>query len=120
MTVKFADRGNQKTFKRYLKKVLHEYRHAPKIIMVLDNVAYHRAKRLKAWIKKVQKLELVYLPPYSPNLNPAERAWWYMRKNITHNRYLKSLKDRKAAFWKLFSHFQKPNDTLKTICEINF
>jgi transposase len=120
ITIDFADRGNSRTFKKHLKKVLCQYRDAPKIIIVLDNVAYHHANRIKAWLQKHPKLELFFLPPYSPDLNAIERAWWYMRKKITHNRYIKNLKERKIAFWKMFSHFQKPNRELKTICEINY
>jgi len=88
--------------------------------MVLDNVAYHHANRIKDWLAKRPQLELFFLPPYSPDLNPVERAWWYMRKKITHNRFVKSIEERKAVFWKMFSHFQKPNDELKTVCEINY
>jgi len=39
--VSFADRGNGHSFKKHLKKVLWTYREFPKIIMVVDNVAYH-------------------------------------------------------------------------------
>jgi len=120
MTVSFADKGNSKTFKKYLRKVMSEYRHVSKVIMVLDNVAYHHAHKIRDWIETHPKLELYFLPPYSPDLNAVERAWWYMRKKITHNRYLKSLKERKAAFWQMFSHYQKPNEELKLICEINY
>jgi len=120
ITVSFADKGNSITFKKHLKKVLYEYRSASKIIMVLDNVAYHHANRIKNWLAKWSKLELLFLPPYSPDLNAVERAWWYMRKKITHNRFVKSLKERKAAFWKMFSHFLKPNSELKIVCEINY
>jgi len=120
ITIDFAERGNSRTFKKHLKKILRQYRDAPKIIMVLDNVAYHHANRIKAWLQKHPKLELFFLPPYSPDLNAIERAWWYMRKKITHNRYIKTLKERKVAFWKMFSHFQKPNKELKTVCEINY
>ena len=63
---------------------------------------------------------VVHLPAYSPELNPIERAWWYMRKKITHNRYVKSLKYRIDIFWKMFSHFQKPNQELINVCENNF
>jgi len=113
-------KGNSHTFKKHLQKVLYQYKGVSKIIMVLDNVAYHHANRIKAWLEKHPKLELFFLPPYSPDLNAVERAWWYMRKKITHNRFVKSLKERKALFWKMFSHFQKPNDELKTVCEINY
>ncbi|MDR0384711.1 MAG: transposase [Prevotellaceae bacterium] len=43
-------------------------------------------------------LEIRYLPAYSPDLNPAERVRWYMRRKITHNRYLSSIKVRIAKF----------------------
>lgn len=120
MVISFAYRGNQHTFKKHLKKVLRAYPKASKIIMVLDNVAFHRARKLRAWMAMHPRLELVFLPAYSPELNPIERAWWYMRKKITHNRYVHSLKERKAAFWKMFSHFLKPNAELLKVCEINF
>lgn len=119
ITVSFADRGNQHTFKKHLKKVLRDYPLAPKIIVVLDNVRYHHAKKLSRWLATT-RIELVFLPPYSPDLNPVERVWWYMRKKITHNRYLESLKERKAAFWRMFSHFLKPNQELKGVCAINY
>ena len=120
MTVNFADRGNTVSFKKHLKKVLDVYKDAPKIIMVLDNVRYHHAKRLKPWLAKKKKLEFFFLPPYSPDLNAVERAWWYMRKKITNNRYLMTLMERKKEFWRMFSHFQKPNEELKRVCVINY
>lgn len=120
ITVSFAERGNSITFKKHLKKVLSTYPEAEKIIMVLDNVRYHHAKRVKLWLIKHPRLELFFLPPYSPDLNAVERAWWYMRKKITNNRYMMTLKERKIEFWKMFSHFQKPNDELKKVCEINY
>ena len=120
VTISFADRGNAQTFKKHLKKVLHAYPGTSKIIMVLDNVAYHHARRIKEWLSKQNRLELFFLPPYSPDLNAIERVWWYMRKKITHNRYIQTLKKRKAEFWKMFSHFKKPNTTIKTICEVNY
>lgn len=120
MTVTFHQSGNYKSFKKHLKKVLYTYRKHSKIIMVVDNVRFHHAKLLKKWLLKNPKLELVYLPPYSPELNPVERVWWYMRKKITHNRYVQSMDQRLIAFWKMFSHFQKPNSELLKVCEINY
>jgi len=120
ITVTFHDRGNYKSFKKHLKKVLYIYRGHSKIIMVVDNVRFHHARLLKKWLLNHPKLEIVYLPPYSPELNPVERAWWYMRKKITHNRYVHTMKDRMIAFWKMFSHFQKPNSELLNVCVINY
>ncbi len=120
MTINFSDKGNYKSFKKHLKKVLYEYRDAPKIIMIVDNVRYHHAKLLKKFLAKQNKLELMYLPAYSPDLNPIERAWWYMRKSITHNRFILNLNERKIKFWKMFSHYLKPNEDMLRICAINY
>ena len=120
ITINFADKGNYKSFKIHLLKILSVYWNAPKIIIILDNVRYHHAKLLKRFLELHPKLELIYLPPYSPDLNPIERVWWFMRKKITHNRYICSLKERKIKFWQMFSHFLKPNQELVQVCVIKF
>jgi transposase len=120
MVINVSDKGNYKSFKKHLKKILKTYNNAPKIILVLDNVRYHHAKLLNGFLQRNEKLEILYLPPYSPDLNPIERAWWFMRKSITHNRFVESLKMRKAKFWIMFSHYLVPNEKMLNICAINY
>jgi transposase len=120
LVANFAQAGNADTFKKHLRKVLRAYKEKRKIIIYVDNVRFHHAKILKPFLEAHPKLEIRYLPAYSPDLNPVERVWWYMRKSITHNRYLSSLKERIAKFWLLLSGCMKPNNTLKNICVINF
>jgi len=49
--------------------------------LVFDNVRFHHAKALKPFLEKNKdKTELMFLHAYSPDLNPIERVWWYMRK----------------------------------------
>jgi len=50
ITVSFHEKGNYKSFKKHLKKVLSAYKNHSKIILVLDNVRYHHAKLLKKWL----------------------------------------------------------------------
>ena len=118
--VDFKARGNAVTFKQHLDKILYIYKDYQKITIFLDNVRFHHAKILRPFLQAHSKLDLQFLPAYSPDMNPVERVWWYMRKSITHNRYLVSMKERKAKFWKLFSKFIVPNDTLKRLCVLNF
>ena len=120
LTINFAQKGNTKSFKKHLKTILRTYKDKRKIIVYVDNVRYHHAKALKPFLQVHQKLEIHYLPAYSPDFNPVERVWWYMRKSITHNRYLSSIKERIAKFWQLFSKCLKPNDLLKNVCVINY
>ena len=49
-------------------------------IMVLDNGAFHKAKSLKI----PENIALVFLPPYSPELNPAENIWAILKRKFTN------------------------------------
>jgi transposase len=47
-------------------------------IIVLDNGAFHKAQRLII----PDNIALIFLPPYSPELNPAERIWQEIKKRL--------------------------------------
>ncbi|AYD46190.1 IS630 family transposase [Arachidicoccus soli] len=55
-------------------------------IVVLDNGAFHHSKKLKI----PENISLLFLPPYSPELNPAEKMWAKYKRAFT-NRLHKSL-----------------------------
>jgi len=45
------------------------------LIIILDNAAQHQSHLVKDYVKTQERLELVFLPPYSPELNPDEFVW---------------------------------------------
>lgn len=113
-----ADKGNTVSFFSFLLLVAKHYQ-GRKVVMVLDNVPYHHAKRLKPILERYKhRIELVYLPPYSPDLNPIERIWWYMRKKITHNRYVQNLQDRINNFDTFIQDFKIENDMGKNLTKL--
>ena len=57
------------------------------IVMVLDGASSHKCKELKI----PDNVSLVFLPPYSPKLNPAEQIWNVLRRNYFANRVFDSL-----------------------------
>jgi transposase len=57
-----------------------------RIVYFCDNAAYYHSKLIKEWLKVHQYVQVMYLPPYSPYLNPIERIW-------------KLLKKEKISFW---------------------
>jgi transposase len=76
---------NADTFQLFLNELANKKPSEYKIV-VLDNGAFHHAKRLKI----PQNITLLFLPPYSPELNPAENMWAKYKRTFT-NRLHKSL-----------------------------
>lgn len=73
------------------------YPGASEIHIILDNARYHYSKMVKGFLEK-SKINLVFLPPYSPNLNLIERLWKFFKKHVLYNTYYKKFDDfRKAA-----------------------
>lgn len=57
------------------------------IHVFLDNARYHHARIVREWLAQPgRRIKLHFIPPYSPHLNPIERLWGLMRKNVAHNR----------------------------------
>ena len=52
-------------------------------IMVLDNGAFHKAKTLKI----PDNIGFIFLPAYSPELNPAENIWAALKRKFTNKHY---------------------------------
>lgn len=60
--------------------------------VVLDNASAHTTAPVQAFAQHHQaQLELVYLPTYSPHLNPIERLWHFMRRQVTRNHFFADL-----------------------------
>ena len=57
------------------------------IHVYLDNARYHHAKLVQDWLAQPgRRIKLHFIPAYCPHLNPIERLWGLMHKNVTHNR----------------------------------
>ena len=53
----------------------------PGDVVVMDNLSSHKADGVREWIEKAGA-ELLYLPPYSPDLNPIEKAWAKLKQML--------------------------------------
>ncbi|WP_341822251.1 IS630 family transposase [Wolbachia endosymbiont (group A) of Clivina fossor] len=82
--------------------------------LVVDCAGWHRSKGLKI----PQNITLIYLPPYSPELNPVERLWQYLKDNLIKNRIYDSvslLEDTVCAFIRNITE-----SSIKTICSVSY
>ena len=76
-----AIKGNQ-----VINFLTHLLRHVPgKVTVILDNASIHKTKALSAFVTGESRLSLIYLPPYSPELNPIELVWAYVKQHMLAN-----------------------------------
>nr|MBX2859121.1 IS630 family transposase [Cellvibrionaceae bacterium] len=64
-----------------------KYPGADRLHIILDNARYHYSHRVKDYLKDNQRINLVFLPSYSPELNLIERVWRYFKKHVLYNKY---------------------------------
>ncbi len=66
------------------------------ITLVLDNAAYQRCQLVRDTAAELH-IELLFLPPYSPNLNLIERLWKFVKKEALHSRHHTNYADFQAV-----------------------
>lgn len=66
----------------FLKQVKDTYSEVSKIHIILDQTGYYRSQPFKQHTEYIG-IQLHYLPPYSPNLNPIERLWKVMNDTMS-------------------------------------
>ena len=74
---------------------------ATKIHIICDNGRSNKNKKIEEYLK-TSRIEIHYLPPYSPNLNPIERLWKVLREKKTYNKCYEKFTDFKAEIRKFF------------------
>lgn len=91
-----------------------------KIYIILDNARYHHAKEVKNWLLHHPRYKLIFLPPYSPNLNIIERLWKYYHKKVTCNHYFENFEEFKTKSLEFFKNLKQYQDDLSTLMTDNF
>jgi transposase len=79
-----------------LEKIETAYPSKKKIHVFCDNARYYRNQFVKRYLEN-SKIELHFLPSYSPNLNPIERVWKWMKERVMYNTYYREFEDFKQA-----------------------
>ena len=113
----YTENFTSKKFIEFLGRVIRQANQ--KIFMIVDNLRVHHSKPVKAYLKKNKdKIELFYLPPYSPERNPQELVNQDVKANANNFLALKSIVDLtinvrsyltkiQSNPWKIMSYFKK-------------
>lgn len=108
---------DSETMVTYFDRLKEAYPKAPKIHLILDRGPYNISLVTREAAKK-RGIELHYLPPYSPNLNPIERLWKVMNEHVRNNRVFESAKEFRREIMNFFEHTW-PQIAMASIDRIN-
>lgn len=111
---RIAEVFNAITFLGFLNQIVRQYDR--KIFLILDNAKYHHAILVQEWLEAHKdRIELHFLPPYSPEFNAQECVWRLTRRKSTHNRYFSKKSELHKTIFRRFNRFQGNPASLRGI-----
>jgi len=97
----------------FLKRLIHNAERM--IFLIVDGHPAHKAKMVARFVESVKdRLQLFFLPPYSPELNPDERVWNDLKNNAVGRKFITSPKDLNKAVISHLRLVQKSPDRVRS------
>ncbi|MCP4263633.1 MAG: IS630 family transposase [Planctomycetes bacterium] len=118
-TTGFYDTINADSTIDLFSKIKAKHPNAKTIYIIVDNARYYRSRLLKQYVKRTN-IKLIFLPPYSPNLNLIERYWKIFKKKVLNNRYYETFGEFKLACQSFFRKRKKYLPELQMLLTENF
>lgn len=109
----FMPEVNTEMMNIYLKELKKTYPDK-KLMLIMDQAPWHKSKSLEEF----ENIQIRFLLPYSPQLNPVEKLWWWLRKERTHNEIFKTINSMMDELEKEFRKLT-PN-ILSSLCGCSY
>lgn len=121
VTWTMAETKNSETFIIFLEKLLlRRYPDKP-VILVMDNVSYHKSTAVMAFLSLFEhRVRIVWLPPYCSHLNSIERYWRHLKDMVAANRLAESLDVLCSAAEKTLARQNQPDSASRFHLSKNF
>ena len=113
------DNCSAEVIEAFLEEIKKQYTNAKAICIILDNARYQRSNLVQT-TAKFFNIDLLFLPPYSPNLNLIERLWRYFKKEVMKNKYYADYSTFENAVETFFIQFESKKEALKTLLNFKF
>ena len=112
-----ADREKQRKFLRKYRNIRRKMN--PEDSLFFMDGVHPDTFRVKDFAKACA-IKLLYLPPYSPNLNIIERLWQFLKKEVLYNRYYETFDKFKKSCMKFMGNLRFHKATLRSLLTENF
>jgi putative transposase len=91
-----------------------------RLVLVIDNAPWHKSKKVQKFLDKVQdRIQVLLLPAYSPDLNPIEHLWKFMRCVVANVFFLK-IKDLNNALTDFFKSLYSRTEKILSLCSPDY
>lgn len=120
VSINMEETINSESVVKLWKSIEEENKNERQIIQICDNARYYHSKFVRDWLEKHPKTKVIFLPPYSPNLNLIERLWRFMRKEVINSFFYDAFSKFKKAILSFFSNLSLHKDELNSLCTLKF
>lgn len=86
------------------------------VFMIWDQAGFHTSQKVKV----PDNVTIIPLPPYSPQLNPIEKLWQYLRQHHWSNRIYEGYDHLRQAANDAWHDVCLKPEKIKTICRANY
>ena len=113
-----TDSINAQSTRRVCRQLLKKHPRK-KIYYICDNARYNRCKWLQEWAA-AQRIEFVFLPAYSPNLNLIERLWRLLRKEAINSIHYETYDKFRAGVIGFLNNARAYKEEIRSLLTLNF
>lgn len=104
-------RKNSQQFGEFLRQLL-EAHSEQRLVLVIDNASYHRTRAIQKLLEDHgDHVFVIWLPPYSPELNLIEGLWGYLKRSALNNYFFGTIESLEAAIHEAFTQLQQHPET---------
>jgi transposase len=103
-------------FAQFLQHLL-AYHPGKQLLVIHDRGEQHKGAPVDAVVREAKgRLVLKAQPTYSPELNPQERIWKWLRRVVTHNHWFATLHEQIEAIRNFFRYLAGVKDQVRQLC----
>jgi len=117
--IRYDDTINAQSTIQLFQQIEEQNTTAQHIYIICDNARYYRSKVVSEYLDN-SKIELIFLPPYAPNLNLIERYWKFFKKKVLYGLYYETFALFKEACDAFFNAADRYQAELRTLLTDNF
>lgn len=99
---------------------IREQQQEGEIYLIADNARYYRCKLVSEYLQQNERIKIIFLPPYSPNLNLIERLWKWVKKKVAYNKYYEKFSVFREKIMEVLKNMAQYRQELENLMTENF